>query len=347
MNLYLLSESNRNTQAYTFSSIPAVDLNRKAGHIIFKRLWQIVNTKGAEVIKTTAFGKTGMSISPLGIGCTDNLEVINLLLDAGCNLVDTAQCYGGHEKFLGENIAHRRSEFILQTKCGHHRVLPDGTMRSREISMDDIDQALHSLRTDYIDIMLLHSYDLDALQRGAAIEVLLAARQAGKIRFAGYSGDNERALYAAGHGAFDIIETSISIADQRQIHTLLPLCRERGIGVVAKRPVANAAWRGFAEIESVAEKAATYTRRLTAMNVDLPSIGFSADNSGWAELALRFNLGIEGLHCSIIGTKNPVHARGNLTAVAKGPLPQEVQHTLMNAFSRAEKESGSLWNGEN
>lgn len=298
-------------------------------------------------MKKHPFGKTGIQISPLGIGCTDNVDVIHLLLDAGCNLVDTAQCYGAHEAFLGEHFRHRRDEFFLQSKCGHHEVLPDGSMRSLNISMADIDAGLRNLRTDHLDAMLLHSYDLDALQRGEAIDVLQAAKAAGKIRFAGYSGDNERALFAARHGAFDVIETSISLADQRQIDTLLPLCRERGIGVIAKRPVANAAWRGFEDHHNVAAKASVYTRRLAAMQLDLPSMGLTEDNPGWSELALRFNLSLDGLHSSIIGTKSPNHARANLAVVEKGPLSAEVLTQIREAFRRAESASGDLWVGEN
>jgi aryl-alcohol dehydrogenase-like predicted oxidoreductase len=297
--------------------------------------------------KQQPFGKTGVRISPLGIGCTDNAEVIGLLLDAGCNLVDTAQCYGPHEAFLGEHFRHRRGEFFLQSKCGHHEVLPDGSMRSLRISMADIDAALRKLRTDHLDAMLLHSYDLDALQRGDAIEVLLAAKAAGKIRFAGYSGDNERALFAARHGAFDLIETSISLADQSQIDGLLPLCREKGIGVIAKRPVANAAWRGFADLKDVAAKASVYTQRLAAMGLDLPELGFADDATGWSELALRFNLSLDGLHGSIIGTKNPAHARANLAIVEQGPLPPEVLAKVRQAFHQAETASGIAWLGEN
>jgi aryl-alcohol dehydrogenase-like predicted oxidoreductase len=170
---------------------------------------------------------------------------------------------------------------------------------------------------------------------------------AGKIRFGGYSGDNERALFAARHGAFDLIETSISLADQGQIDRLLPVCREKGIGVVAKRPVANAAWRGFADLKDVAAKASVYTRRLAAMDLDLPALGFAADNAGWSELALRFNLSLGGLHVSIIGTKNPAHARANLAVVEKGPLPPAVLARVRDAFRKAEAASGGVWLGEN
>ncbi len=295
------------------------------------------------------FGATGLEVSPLGIGATDRLEVIELMLDSGTNLVDTAQVYGEHEVFLGECLSHRRDQFILVSKCGHHDILADGTMRSREISMDDIDRALKRLRTDHLDAMLLHSYDRDRLEAGDAVAVLARARQAGKIRFAGYSGDNDRAAIAAGMQDLDILETSISIADQSNIDHALPIARDRGVGVIAKRPVANAAWRYLAEPPQTygKHKVAPYVERLKVMGLDLPALGFEDSPAGWSELAVRFNLSVPGLHCSIIATRQAGHARDNLAAAARGPLPRSTYDTIRRAFAEAEKARGERWLGEN
>ncbi len=301
------------------------------------------------MMQRQSFGATGLEVSPLGIGATDRLEVIELMLDSGANLVDTAQVYGEHEVFLGEYLSHRRDQFILVSKCGHHDILPDGTMRSRDISMDDIDRALKRLRTDYLDAMLLHSYDRDRLEAGDAVAVLARARQAGKIRFAGYSGDNDRAAIAAGMEELDILETSISVADQYNIDEALPVARARGMGVIAKRPVANAAWRYLDEpAETYAKhKVAPYVERLKAMDLDLPALGFEDFPAGWGELAVRFNLTVPGLHCSIIATRQTDHARANLAMAAKGPLPRKVYDTVRRAFAEAEKARGERWLGEN
>ena len=81
--------------------------------------------------------------------------------------------------------------------------------------------ALHAwallYRHSVVDVMLLHSCDLATLQKGEALGALVKARDAGKIRFAGYSGDNEAAAWAAAHPDIAVLETSISIADQRNI----------------------------------------------------------------------------------------------------------------------------------
>src|SRR6202042_1334572 len=98
---------------------------------------------------------------------------------------------------IGESVAHRRQQFVLISKCGS--VLPDGTGEpwTEEVIAKTIDRSLKRLRTDVIDVMLLHTCDEETLRKGGALAAMVKAREAGKIRFAGYSGDNEVAAYAA------------------------------------------------------------------------------------------------------------------------------------------------------
>lgn len=306
------------------------------------------------------FGNTGLEVSPLGFGgasvgpsAADRrraARALNRLLDAGVNLIDTAQCYAGSEELIGGAVGHRRDEFVLVSKCGHHEVRADGSMRSRPIGPDDVDQALRRLRTDRLDVMLLHSYDRDVLERGEALEVLARAREAGKICFAGYSGDNETAALAATLPGVDVVETSVSLADQANLRSVLPGARERGLGVVAKRPVANAAWRrvGDSPASYADAHARSYIERLKAMALDPVALGIEGPaETAWAELALRFTIAAPGVHVAIVGTTDPDHVRANVAAAEKGPLPDEVVQTIHDAFSRAETASGETWRGEN
>jgi aryl-alcohol dehydrogenase-like predicted oxidoreductase len=80
------------------------------------------------------------------------------------------------------------------------------------------------------------------LERGDVIRALQDARDAGKTRFIGYSGDNEEALWAVRSGVFDTLQTSFNLVDQRARRELLPAAVEQGMGILIKRPMGNGTW---------------------------------------------------------------------------------------------------------
>ncbi len=200
-----------------------------------------------------AFGDTGLSVSPVGFGGapigllqTDREQagtLLNALLGAGVNLIDTAARYKGSEELIGEHVSHRRGEFVLVSKCGSDVRQVEAPEWSAEMVEKTVDATLKHLRTDHLDVMLLHYCVQDVLERGEAVDALARARDAGKIRFAGYSGDNAPAAYAATLPDVAVIETSINIVDQSNVDAVLPACRRRNLAVIAKRPIANAAWK--------------------------------------------------------------------------------------------------------
>ena len=203
------------------------------------------------------FGKTGHDVSALGFGGAEVgyleteqrqvAQVLNTLLDEGVNLIDTAAAYAGSEEVIGKAIAHRRDEYVLVSKCGRPFEDLPGEAWSPDLVSATVDRSLRRLQTDRLDVMLLHSCDLEILKKGDALGALVKAREAGKIRFVGYSGDNEAAVHAAGLPDVAVIETSVSICDQANIDGVLPLAARNGIGVLAKRPIANAAWKDVSE----------------------------------------------------------------------------------------------------
>src|SRR5579871_5311307 len=202
------------------------------------------------------FGKTGLEVSALGFGGAEIgyegaaaetvSALLNAALDAGLNVIDTAECYTNgtvsSEELIGQAVSHRRGDYYLFTKCGHNPgfELPDWDPKMLEQS---IDRSLQRLRTDYVDLVQFHGCSAELMRQGDLIAVLLRARDAGKTRFLGYSGDNQNARYAIECGTFDTLQTSINITDQSVLETNLPLALQRNMGVIAKRPIANAAWR--------------------------------------------------------------------------------------------------------
>jgi aryl-alcohol dehydrogenase-like predicted oxidoreductase len=299
------------------------------------------------------FGRTGLRVSPLGFGGAPigNLkteqsavtEILSALLDHGVNLIDTAHAYHGSEEAIGAAIGHRRDEFVLVSKCGTKWNQDDGLPPAwtPEYIRATIDRSLRRMRTDRIDVMLLHSCDLETLRLGDALDAAIEARDAGKVRFVGYSGDNEAAAWAAEHPEIAVIQTSISICDQINVDTVLPGTIRNAIGVMAKRPVANAAWKARdLQYEKYLRYAEPYHERFDRMGLDLEALRERCGGPlEWPEIALRFTLSLPGVHTAIVGTTNLRNVGANLRAAAKGPLPDEAVAFIRAAFRAADPDS--------
>jgi aryl-alcohol dehydrogenase-like predicted oxidoreductase len=292
------------------------------------------------------YGNTGMNVSVLGfggaeIGFQDATEetvdkLLGSALDAGLNVIDTAECYKISEELIGKTVSKRRDDYYLFTKCGHASGfdLPDWDPKLLEMS---IDRSLKRLQTDYVDVIHLHSCSEELLRSGEVIEVLQRAKEQGKTRFIGYSGDHKAALYAVQSGAFDSLETSVSIADQEAIELTIPEAVKRGMGVVIKRPIANAAWRTGHKPESAYHH--PYWDRLQELKYDFLD-GDLKDSVG---TALRFTLSIPGVHTAIVGTANPSRWLENAKLAGQGPLPKEQFDAIR---SRWQEIAGADWIGK-
>jgi len=276
-------------------------------------------------------GRTGLAVPALGLGAgevgdarVDEAAAGHLLqeaLDLGVTLVDTARSYGLSEERIGRHLAHRRGEYVLVTKVGYgvegEADWTAGCVRR------GIDEALVRLRTEVIDLVLLHSCGPEALAGEGILGALDDARRAGKIRAAGYSGENAALGQAIASGRFGAVECSVNLCDQRGLDGALPDAAARGLGVVAKRPLANAPWRHAAR--PVGQYVEPYWERWQAM-------GLGSGGLAWDELALRFAAFAPGVSCCIAGTARVEHLRRNVEAVAKGPLPPAQVEAIRVAF---------------
>ena len=159
------------------------------------------------------------------------------------------------------------------------------------------------------------------------IAALKKARDKGWTRYLGYSGDGEAARYAIECGAFDALQISISIADQEPIAEILPLAQKRGLGVIAKRPIANAAWRYVAKPENAYH--VEYWDRLGRLDYDFARQG----SKDAAKVALRFTLSIPGIHTAIVGTTKPERWRENSDIAAAGLLPAKQVQDIRDRWS--------------
>lgn len=273
-------------------------------------------------------GKTDMTVSVLGFGgaeigyenvSADTVgKILNHALDIGINVIDTAECYRGSEEMIGASVADRRDQFFLFTKCGHPHGAESGANWSEQSILQSIQRSLERLRTDYVDLVQLHSCSESELRKGEVIKALKTARERGYTRYIGYSGDSRAAHYAAESGAFDTLQMSINIADQEAIDLVMPVAREKNLGVIAKRPVANAAWKtGHKPIDSYHHE---YWERLRKLDYDFIR---HFDLQKTISIALRFTLSVPGVSTAIVGTTKPERVSENAALLEEGPLDEE------------------------
>ncbi|WP_221089942.1 aldo/keto reductase [Deinococcus aquaedulcis] len=292
-----------------------------------------------------AFGDTGLKVSVLGLGAgqvgSEHLSedeagtLLNRAVDRGITLIDTARGYGLSEERIGRHLAYRRHDFILSTKGGYGAEgAEDWTPQAIRLG---IEQALTRLRSDWIDIFHLHSCPADVLRHEDLLQALDDARSAGLIRVVAYSGENEALAGAISSGRFDSVETSVNLADQFSRRQLLPAAIERGLGVIAKRPIANAAWRFTAR--PVGDYAETYWERLQVLNLNAVREATGLD---WDAFALRFAAYSPGVHSAIVGTANIENLERNVRLVEEGPLPLDALTHIEAAWT----EHGLEWGGE-
>jgi aryl-alcohol dehydrogenase-like predicted oxidoreductase len=287
------------------------------------------------------FGNTGLQVSRLGAGLAEigfgltftkeaqAAQVLNAALDGGITFLDTAACYDISEELIGRTVAHRRHEYVLATKCGHVTGGYEGEEWTAQTVKDSIDRSLIRLQTDYVDLVQLHSCGVDVLERGDVLQPLLDAKQAGKTRFIGYSGDNEAAEWAIESGLFDTLQTSFNLVDQRARTRLFPKAKAKGMGIIVKRPIANGAWGAS---QSPSDYADTYFARFQEMAA-LGPIPDAPENRFL--LSLGFAFAHDDVDVFIVGTKNPQHMQANLGWVeTELPIPSQAVEELYRRFDQ-------------
>jgi len=196
-------------------------------------------------------GKTGLDLTLIGIGGFHLVEtpmaqvdaILNRYLDCGGNYIETAADYGAglSEQKIGRAVAGRRDAFILASKT---------TARDAKSARRSIEKSLENLRCDHLDILFLHAVqkpnDLEQiLAPGGALEAVQRAQQSGQVRFIGITGHGHPAvlLKALQQFEIDVLMTGMNYYDYCNFpqveEELIPLCRERGIGLIAMKILAD------------------------------------------------------------------------------------------------------------
>ena len=170
---------------------------------------------GTTDMKVSVLGFGGSEIGYEGASLSAVSKILNGALDAGLNVIDTAECYITSEELIGKAIEGRRADYYVFTKCGHERGWSNPDWHPASL-WRSIERSLKRLKTDHVDLLQLHSCSEAELRKGDVIAFLKQARQRGYTRYVGYSGDGRAALFAVNCGEFDTLQTSINITDRRR-----------------------------------------------------------------------------------------------------------------------------------
>ena len=288
-------------------------------------------------METRRLGPTDLVVTRLGAGlfeissldsAADAAAVLHAALDGGITFLDTAACYGDSEEKIGTAVAERRDEFVLASKCGHEAGAANAGAWTAATITASVEQSLRRLSTDHLDLLQLHSCSRKVLERGEAIEAMEQAQRAGKTRYIGYSGDNEAAMWAVRSGRFQTLQTSYNVVEQRaRTSGLLAAAKAAGMGVIAKRPIANGSFGAEASPLAYADTYFGRARRVLEQGA-LPAA--PADR---IELCLAFTLGQPQIDVAIAGTRRVAHMRANIASVRKGSaLSAELTAELHRRF---------------
>lgn len=210
------------------------------------------NVKAGD-IPTRTFGKTGAKLSVIGLASgrfhltgseADAIALVRRAYDLGINYFDTAHTYfgGRSEEIYGKAMTPFRKQIFLTTKSNK---------RTRKEAEAEFELSLKRLQTDYVDLWQVHEVmTLDEVERifapGGAIEAFVAAKQAGKARFIGFTGHRDPDVHLEllkRYDKWDSILMPLHIADPHYLSfekNVLPLAVARGMGIQGMKNFGNA-----------------------------------------------------------------------------------------------------------
>jgi aryl-alcohol dehydrogenase-like predicted oxidoreductase len=276
-------------------------------------------------------GRTGLQVTVLGYGTMELRggtrgrpvsekeadTILNSVLDAGINYIDTSIDYGVSEERICRAISHRRSEYFLASKCGCLAGLqPEGAGRefphvfTAENVIAGVNQSLARMKTDYLDLVQFHHTPSKAeIEEQGGLQALQDLQKQGKIRFIGMSGTIPNLSEHIEMGVFDVFQIPYS-ALQREHEELIGKASDSGAGIVIRGGVARGGpLKEDGKLWDIWQKAGLddLLGGMTRM-----------------EFTFRFTISNPHLDTTIVGTLNLGHMRENLVSLRKGPLAPDV-----------------------
>jgi aryl-alcohol dehydrogenase-like predicted oxidoreductase len=291
-------------------------------------------------------GRTGLDVTILGYGAMELRgapagppvsdqeaeKILNGVLDAGINFIDTSIDYGRSEELIGRFIAHRRAEYFLASKCG---CLPGGILGTPHVHTAEniragVERSLRLMKTDHLDLVQFHrSLSRREFEAETGLEEAMKLKKEGKVRFVGVSGTLPNLAEQIAMGVFDAFQIPYS-GLQREHEAVISLAAAAGAGIIIRGGVARGTptdWEG-----RIYHMVPPSELRQRWDNARLDEL---LDGMSRMEFVLRFTLANPDLDTTIVGTKDLGHLRDNVAAALKGPLSEDVVQEAKRRLAQA------------
>ena len=313
------------------------------------------------------FGRTGWKISTISFGAwaiggdawgqTDDaasMRSLHKAIDLGVNFIDTADVYGdGHSERLVARLRRERSEaIIVATKAGR-RLSPHvaaGYNRSNLTAF--VERSLRNLETEALDLLQLHCPPPEIYGLPETFGILDDLVRAGKVRFYGVSVESvAEAAAAVAYRNVQSVQIIFNMFRHKPAEQFFPLARERGVGILARVPLASGMLSGklsrdtqFASTDHrhYNRHGESFDQGETFSGVDYET-GLRAveelralvpPGRSMAELALRWILMFPEVSAAIPGARNAAQTENNVRALELAPLPASTLQRVREVYDR-------------
>lgn len=274
-------------------------------------------------------GRTGIQVSPYALGAlmfatsmgndpADSARIIHRAIDAGINVVDTADVYGDSEEVVGKALEGRRDDVVLATKFSRPTGQdPNQQGASRRWIVTAVENSLRRLRTDYLDLYQLHLPDphTDIEETLAALTDLI---RSGKVRAVGASHSSAAAIVEAqwvaerrGLTRFHTEQPAYSLLNRGIEREVLPTAQRFGVGTLVWGPLGQGLLTGRVRRDRNDLRRAGMFRHLTderRLDVVEQLIALAAEAGvPMTHLAMAFTIAHPGVTCALIGARTEAH----------------------------------------
>jgi aryl-alcohol dehydrogenase-like predicted oxidoreductase len=310
-------------------------------------------------------GETGMRVSEISLGTwafggdwgtvgeDDAYAALNRAVDLGVNFLDTADVYGDgrSEKLIGRLLKDRpNDEILVATKAGRRLDPHTSEGYDHENLSAFVERSLDNLGVEALDLLQLHCPPSETYRRDSTFEALDRLKEAGKLKNYGVSVEKvEEARMALDYPGVATVQIIFNIFRQKPAEEFFPLAEERGVGILARVPLASgllsgkmSADRAFSEDDhrNFNRDGEAFDRGETFSGVDFET-GLEAveelkvlvpEGNTLAQFALRWILMHPAVSCAIPGGKNPSQVEENVAAVEIPPLDEGTMERVKEIY---------------